>query len=769
MAWLRTRPRAVWMAAVTALALAAVVVVVTRGPAQRRQPIVAHEFSLGAQWADSVERVLSRQSVHEMDSGSVMAALYLERLRLGVGSPFRLVDYVLRDPLIPESMRRPLAAAILARAQAGAAYATPPEAMSLLAVRSADEAGLAHRQFMEAVAEESESPRVAELALRLAYTVSTASGAVSHRASAVALAAIAQARDRALAMRDVDALVDEARSQRLEPIDLVPLWRAARRFSVERPLVDPSRPEDEAAAVRLLPSLVARLDSLAESPQPLHAPLPASVRRMGGAAGAYAAELVARRAAPPQAPVTVTMGGYSSFVVSAPGSAALRRARSLFVSRARTEESLVAELARLRGVPGGATGEPSLALLTTSVAMRAYAQERAWLPGDDGPAALELQSRLGLASLTFDDRVPNSWRPYFTRMLGEVVSDLATVFPELNLQGLNVRFGDSPLADRALALHDPGTRTVYFPLATSAGAMAHELAHDLDWQAARRRYGLRGGYRTDRSVRQFSDEFSATVRRLASASRPRSETLSSAVQADRPTEAFARGVDWFVAAALARHGRMNGYLSSVQDATITGYASATPPRSGVLESDATLDALREIAVIDPSTNAWYASVFGQERRLGVADGVRRALVAPLSRLNVRSSQTAGFDAIADGVLLLRTATDSSMGWSCLLQSPSMRGRDEAALRDGMYIAADARARGLVQRWGDYSRGIPSGAARFRALGGAPWRPEIRDSVVQEVRDAILWRAARPDDGRVGLDFAERAERRAAWEQCARGN
>ncbi|MBK6486863.1 MAG: hypothetical protein IPF98_08345 [Gemmatimonadetes bacterium] len=769
MAWLGTRPRAVWVAATAALTLGAVLVVVARGPVPRREPVVAQEFALGSQWADSVERVLARQSPRDMDPGAVMSALYLERLRLGVGSPFRLVDYVLRDPLIPEPSRRMLAAAILARTQAGAAYATPPEAMSLLAVRSMDEAGLAHRQFMEAVAEESESPRVAELALRLAYTVGTASGSVSHRAPAVALAAIAQSRDRALAMRDVDALVDEARSQRLEPIELVPLWRASRRFAVERPLVDPPLPDDEAAAVRLLPALVARLDSLAESPESRFAPRPASVRRLGGAAGALAAELVARRAAPPQAPVTVTMGGYAAFVVNAQGSSALRRARSLFVARARTEESLVAELARLRGEPGGATGEPALALLTASVAMRAYAQERAWLPGDDGPPALELQSRLGLASLTFDDRVPNNWRPYFTRMLGEVVSDLTMVFPELNLQGLNVRFGDSPLADRALALHDPGTRTVYFPLATSAGAMAHELAHDLDWQAARRRYGLRGGYRTDRSVRQFSDEFSATVRRLASAARPRSETLSSAVQADRPTEAFARGVDWFVAAALARQGRMNGYLSSVQDAVITGYASATPPRSGVLESDATLDALREIAVIDPSTHAWYASAFGRERRFGVADGVRRALIAPLSRLNVRSASTGGFDAIADGVLLLRSPTDSAMGWSCLLQSPSMRGRDERALRDGMYLAAEARARGLVRRWGDYSSGLPGGAARFRALAGAPWRPAIRDSVVQEVRDAILWRAARPDDGRVGLDFAERAERRAAWEQCARGN
>lgn len=761
--WLRSRVRAVIAAAGMALALGVGAVLVVRAPQPRLRPEIAREFSLGARWADSLERSLARQSPREMSSGAVVAALYLERLRLGVGSPFRLIDYLLRDPLLPESSRRPLAQAILARAGVGAAYATPPEALDLVARRYEEGSGLAHRQFMESVTEEAESPRAAELALRLTYTVGTASGAVSHRASAVALGAIAQARDRALAMRDVAALLAEARHQRLDPVDLVPLWRAARKFSVERPLVDPPHPEDEQAAVRLLPGLAIRLDSLQGRPAPV-----ATVRSLGGAAGSVAAELVARRAAPPQAPVTVTMGGYASFVAGAAGSPEARRARSQFVARVRTEESLVAELARLRGI-AGRSSEAALAAVTASVAMRAYAQERAWLPGDDGPAALELQGRLGLASLTFDDRVPNAWRPYYTRMLSEVVNDLGAVFPSLDLRGLNVRFGDSPLADRALALHDPGTRTVYFPLATSAGAMAHELAHDLDWQAARRRYGVRGGYRTDRSVRQYSDQLSATVRRLASAARPRRESLSSSVQADRPTEAFARGVDWFVAAALAHKGRMNGYLSSVQDATITGYASAVAPRGGAIEGDATLEALQEIAAVDPAVVAWYDTTYGSGRRLGIADAVRRTLVAPLSRMDVRAGVPRGFDAAGATVRTIRRSPEAADGWRCLLDAPSLRGGDATSIQGAMRFAAEARANGLVQRWGEYAAGAPEAAWRFRALGGAPWNPATRDSVVREVRDAILWRAARPDDGRPGLDFAERAERRAAWEHCAAGN
>lgn len=731
-----------------------------RSRAPRRHPDVAREFTQGAHWADSVERLLMRQSPDEMTTGAVTAALYLERLRLGVGSPFRLIDYALRDPLIAKDARHRLAEAILARTSVGAAYATPPEALDLVAPHPTPDIGRAHRQLMESVTEEAESPRAAELALRLAYTVGTASGVVSHRASAVALGAIAQARDRALAMRDAAALLAEARRERVDPVELVVTWRAARRFAVEAPLADPPSPRDEQAAVRLLPRLVEQLASLTPSPLPA-----ATARSLGGVAGVAAAEVVARRAAPPQAPVTVTMGGYASFVSGALGSSEARRARAQFVARARNEESMVAELARLRAV-AGPSSESAMAVLSASVAMRAYAQEKAWLPGDAGPGALMLQSRLGLASLSFDERVPSSWRPYYLRMLDEVVGDLTSVFPALDLRGLNVRFGDSPLADRALALHDPGSRTIYFPLATSAGAMAHELAHDLDWQAARRWYGVRGGYRTDRSVRQFPDQFSATVRRLASAARPRREMLSSPVQADRPTEAFARGVDWFVAAALAHRGRMNGYLTSVQDAMITGYASATAPRGGTTEGDATLDALREIAVVDPAIVSWYDTTYGTGRHLGVTDAARRTLVAPLTRTDLRYGSMQGVDAFIAAPRALRASAEVSGGWSCLLTSSSSNGRDVSVVQSAMSIAAEARARGLVKRWGDYARGVPGASLRFRALGGAPWHPAIQDSVMREVRDAILWRAARPDDGRAGVDLAERADRRAAWDRCA---
>ncbi|MEO6445015.1 MAG: hypothetical protein ABIZ91_19535 [Gemmatimonadaceae bacterium] len=753
------RTRTITISVGLAVVLAAGVLAVIRDRSTARPVRLASELSLGARFADSLERVVRGRQARDVSGGEAMALLYLERLRLGVGSPFRLIDYALRDPLVPAEMRRRVADAILARSALGDAYVTPSAALDLIAPRNIPGMGVAHRQFIDSVLEQSENPRSAEVALRMAYDVGVASGVVSHRASAVATAAIAQARDRALAMRDVASLLKEARRQRMEALDLVPVWRATRRFDVERPLSSASDAAASREAVELLPQLAARLDSLG----PVAVDDSVSYAHSAGV-WQVAATTVARRFAPPQAPITVTMASYSSFVIGMARSVGDRAARATFVN-ARTEESLVAEWGRMRASIG-ASSEAALALLNAAVAMRPYAQERAWLPGDPGVAAIELQSRLGLAALTFDDRVPASWRPYYTRMLEEVVADLTTVFPGFDVTGLSVRFGESPLADRALALHDPGSRTVYFPLATGAGAMAHELAHDLDWQAARRTYGVRGGYRTDRSVRQYRDDFSATVRRLASARRPRRDSPSAATPEDRPTEAFARGVDWFVASALAHRGRLNGYLSSVQDELLTGYASATAPRSGAPEGDATLNALREIAAIDPSIAEWYDTTYGSGRHLGVADAVRRTLIAPLPRLDVRYSPSIGVDAISGSIRMMRASEEASGAWTCLLQTPALAGRDAAALGSAMRFAAEGRAGGLARRWGDYARGVPEASWRFRALGGAPWEPVATSSMVRELRDAILWRAARVDDGRVGNDLVEHAVRRATWDRCA---
>src|SRR5687768_9056758 len=52
-------------------------------------------------WQDSARSV-------EVSEASSIAVGYLERLRLGLGSPFRLIDYALADPRLDELTRHRL-------------------------------------------------------------------------------------------------------------------------------------------------------------------------------------------------------------------------------------------------------------------------------------------------------------------------------------------------------------------------------------------------------------------------------------------------------------------------------------------------------------------------------------------------------------------------------------------------------------------------------------------------------------------------------------
>jgi hypothetical protein len=588
----------------------------------------------------------------------------------------------------------------------------------------------------------------------MAYQVTATSGTTAPRAAAVALAAIAQGRDRALAMRDARLLLATARRSGQDPLDLMREWREARRLAVERPLVEPPGERQERTAASMLPRLVSQLQALTRGEIRTR-----RERAMTARLAIPAADFAARRSGPPQAPVVVTLGGFAQYVVAS-GAGVFQQARRVFVTRSRTEETLVAEYNRLRALDPK-VGEAALAVLTAAVAMRPYAQERPWFPGDYGPSPDDVRVRYGLASLTFDARVAASWRTYYAGMLDQAIGDLKLVFPRLDLTGLAVRFGPSPLRDQALALHDPRTRTVYFPIETSAGAIAHELAHDLDWQAARRRYGSTASYRTDRSVRQYRDGLAAPINRMnANGNAGRRRVAPSG---NRPTEVFARSVDWLVAQALAQRGIMNGYLSAVQDEWLTGYASATAPRRDTPEPDGTMAALHEIADVSRAAVGWYDQAYGSSRRASLSEVVRRVLVAPLPRLEGPVSR---FHPFTPSLQLLRQGTVGRDSWACQLNAPSLQSRDAASTRRALDVAATARAVGVLDRWGEWSEGVQA-SPRLRALGGAPWSPAARHEAARDMRDAILWRATRPDDGRNGTTLLERLERHLVAAECAR--
>ena len=190
----------------------------------------------------------------------------------------------------------------------------------------------------------------------------------------------------------------------------------------------------------------------------------------------------------------------------------------------------------------------------------------------------ELRDRLGLR--VSDAAVPALWRPYYRGMLARGLADLQRVLPALDFRGLRVRFGRAPAGSTVLALHDPQHRTVFLPPATGAGTIAHEFAHDLDYQVAERRYGIRGDYATD----------FAHAHRARPAGRLRhgaERRHAGGARARRPGRARPRpppgrglrpqhGVVRRLAVSLAREGRTDGYLTSVQDDMLTGGPSSRP-------------------------------------------------------------------------------------------------------------------------------------------------------------------------------------------------
>ena len=106
--------------------------VATRGT--RRVPMtreVAREMRAGADFAQQLDERLAKTPAESISVSDAVAAGYLERVRLGLGSPFRLIDYALADPLLTDSVRHEVAYAVLQRTLDGNSYHAPVAALSL--------------------------------------------------------------------------------------------------------------------------------------------------------------------------------------------------------------------------------------------------------------------------------------------------------------------------------------------------------------------------------------------------------------------------------------------------------------------------------------------------------------------------------------------------------------------------------------------------------------------------------------------------------------
>jgi hypothetical protein len=295
------------------------------------------------------------------------------------------------------------------------------------------------------------------------------------------------------------------------------------------------------------------------------------------------------------------------------------------------------------------------------------------------------------------------------------------VLPAFSPNGLHVRFGSEPLRDSALAMHEPRTRTLQLSIATSAGTLAHELSHDLDWQSARRLFADGTGYSTDRAMRERSGPLASSVRGLAAARmlRPSSGSGSNS-GSNRPAELFARGADWFVASALAQQGRSNGFLSMAQDGLLTGYAAGTPAALGLAGTQSLLSAIGEMTYVPDSIRVGFESQWSDPRIVDPSLLVRRVAETPIPYRGVWSRPS--------GATAILTATHPV---ACVAdRSPETRARERLLM-----MAVEARARGIAAR-----------RARFRPIvavssdGDDRVRDMVRSSMLAELTSAL------PDQG-----------------------
>jgi hypothetical protein len=501
-----------------------------------------------------------------IDAASVIAAGYLARQRLGLGSPFRLAEFALRDARLGTA-RRMTALAILASAADGRGNHVDPEAFA----SSSD--GTAHLAVIAGVIADAPSPRAGELAVRLAYQLAEYEGIVTRPVRRVADRAAAVLRDREQARRDVTALLQAADAEHRDPLTVMIDWRRGHRFQVERPLTGGEASTAEDDAMRAVPAALVRIREMAPVPT-----VPVQDARLSIAAARRLNALADSGRLPPRPSIVIPVRQFRSGITSRAIPAADRRLMERFASVARDEAHFAAAHTLLDASLRSAGARTAFAVMSieAAVAMAVHGQERVWQPGTAGPTEVDLQWRYGLAAIEFSPRVPSAWRPYLLFALDGALADWSAVFPASTLQGVSIWFGDEGVPARALAIHSPRTATVRLPPTTGFGNLAHELGHELDRAESARRYGSGSRYATDDVVRhRHRDPFALASSAMLTppAEGPNDGETPEWDYLSRPAEIFARNVDWYVASVLADRRRQNGDLSTVQDELLSGYGN----------------------------------------------------------------------------------------------------------------------------------------------------------------------------------------------------
>ncbi len=573
--------------------------------------------------AELATRPSDRLADHE-----VIALGYAERARLGLGSPFRLVDYALRDRDLPDEVRTLVAYGILARTLDGATYAVDPRVLEIArlgGVPPGTPTGARQLNLMEAAISAAPSPAAGERTIRLAYLLAASDRTVDPSINSVVAHVAAMLGDRRRASDDAAMLLRTAARTRADPLALVREWRRDLRLGVEQPRLTPATMREEEAEARDGPALAMALRSLAQRlstpttlvEEPESGELAGLRPLLDGPSADRLRELANLRDYPAQAPIAVAVEiNRDGLLEGMRLTRAERAARERFATEAWNEERLAAGAASLRGIGADVGQRVPLVLLQAATFLRVWNQEEPWFPGDPAPPTRELEARFGITEVRFDDDLPESWRPYYLRMLARSLTEMQRVLPMTSVRGMAVVIGDLPFDARALALHEPRSRTLYLPPGSGAGTIAHEIAHDLDWQLARRRYEARGGYATDMAIRDNrGDRIASALMELSASLMQPSIDEESTAHLTRPAEVFARGTDWLIAAVMARDGRLGGYLTSFQDPVLTGYGTTRGPDITGGAVPALLAILDAISPLPEPARDWVLHRYGPSRSL----------------------------------------------------------------------------------------------------------------------------------------------------------
>ena len=697
--------------AALALALSAVAALaITIGLADRRVERTTARLHDAAEQLDS----LTDGSPLDDTRRAAIAWGYAERLRLGLESPFRLVESAARDTRITPEERRTISWALLSRIVRGESHQVDPAVLDGIGGPDGREAvpGEEHIALITDAVVHAENPRAGELAVRFAYTLAQTERLVGYSTVTTVAEVAALVADREIARREAIGIIRMART---DPIEEVSERRARRLLYVERPVLLVPDPDLEREAIRNVPTILASLRDLGPT-----APAAADTVTVSSAEERFARELRRTGAQLPPAPaLAVTVQRY---LPTLRAHAAV--VDTLAVRRAVHGEGLVGAAAAPHA---GRAARRALGrlLVAAAVSMRSAAQDVVPFAADTSLVAATVATALGLSSIDFDREVPAAWRPHLLTSLSQGVRDLRRVFPTFSLSHVSVRFRMTAPADSALAMHDPRSRTLHLPAITAGGTLVHELAHELDRQSAVQA-GL-AGYRSDaearRSVRGAGSggaRVAASLRALAEESIALPRAVKSA--AERPAEIFATRVDWFVAQALAREGISSGFLSGVQDELLTGHVVHPERLRSANGSRSLLDALEEMTMVSVRARSIPDP--------GIHMLLRWSLSAPVDRgVAARIVSGGAGDAGPWGIPL-------ALGSSCA-EGMAGEGSRSALLR----LAAESRARGWLRQ---RARWIPDAERPAWArglLGQGPWAIDDAERRVAELGDHILLQLA----------------------------